>query len=105
LWLGSVCELASTTHRRVELTALTAAHRIPAIYQRFFPGRLDRFELPAQRSTRVPQRRRSSALNQCAARTWQVDPFVTGPLGLVVHDFGARSGNPVQIAVVKFEAA
>jgi hypothetical protein len=39
-------ELASATHRRVELTALTAAHRIPAIYQRFFPGRLDRFELP-----------------------------------------------------------
>src|SRR5438132_427745 len=30
-------------------------------------------------------------LNRCAARTWQVDPFVKGPLGLLVHDFGART--------------
>src|SRR6266436_4408231 len=41
-------------------------------------------------------------LNRCAARTWQVDPFVKGPLGLLVHDFGARTQPP--IAVVEFEA-
>ena len=26
-----------------------------------------------------------------AARTWQVDPFVKGPLGLLAHDCGART--------------
>jgi hypothetical protein len=35
----------------------------------------------------------------------QVDQFVKGPLGLVVHDFGARTENPVPIAVVEFDAA
>ena len=43
--------------------------------------------------------------NRCAARTWQVDPFVEGPLGLLVHDFGVRTGNPTPIAVVEFKAA
>jgi hypothetical protein len=46
----------------------------------------------------------ASALNRCVVRTWQVDPFVTGPLESVVHDFGARSGSPAPIAV-KLEAA
>ena len=38
-----------------------------------------------------PWGRRVSALTRCAARTRQVDPFVEGPLGLSVHDFGARA--------------
>jgi hypothetical protein len=29
----------------------------------------------------------------------------TGPLGLVMYDFGARTGHPAPIAVVEFEAA
>jgi hypothetical protein len=38
-------------------------------------------------------------------RKGQVDPFVTGPLALMMHDFGARTGHPAPIAVVEFEAA
>jgi hypothetical protein len=40
-----------------------------------------------------------------ATSTRRVDPFVTQPLRSVVHDFGARSGNPALIAAIKLEAA
>src|SRR5262249_61874911 len=42
--------------------------------------------------------------NRCAARTWQVDPFVRGSLGLTMHDFAVRTGNPTPIAAVEFKA-
>src|SRR6266478_3811551 len=61
---------------------------------------------PAQRLLGLPYSAPAKApvvrLNRCAACTWQVDPFVKGPLGLLVHDFGARTQPP--IAVVEFEA-
>jgi hypothetical protein len=61
---------------------------------------------PAQRLLGPPYSSPAKApvvrLNRCAARSWQVDPFVKGPLGLLVHDFGARTQPP--IAVVEFEA-
>ena len=60
----------------------------------------------SRESQRYPLQQETGAVvrpNRCAARTRQVDPFVEGPLGLLLHDFGAR--NPAPIAVVEFEAA
>ena len=37
------------------------------------------------------------------ARTWQVDPFVTRPLGLAVHRF--RTENRGSDAILELEAA
>src|SRR5438552_16244534 len=58
-----------------------------------------------QREGRQEDRASSLRLARRTARTWQVDLFVTGSLGLVVHDFGARIENPVPIAVVALAAA